>query len=172
MSALLPYLTLFFAMVIQVVVPPLPAELIVILAGRTYGVWVTTAVAGGGLFAGSALVYHLSRLFHHRFERVFEKEQVERVVARLREWSTPILWIRILPYNPSDVISYGAGLIDVPPRRFYPITLCTSFVRCLVLAALGVHVDDLRTTFQVLGLLALSGLVAWALLGRKKGSRG
>ena len=168
MAALLPYLTLFSVMVVQVVVPPVPAEVIVILAGRAYGVGVTTAVAGTGLFTGSALVYHLSRLLRHRFDRLFRKEQIERVVERLRAWATPILWIRILPYNPSDVISYAAGLIDVSPRRFYPITLCTSYVRCLVLAALGVHVEDLATTFQVVGLLALSSLIAWALLYRRR----
>lgn len=172
MSALLAYLALFAAMVVQVVVPPLPAELIVIAAGRTYGVAWTTLVAGAGLFAGSALVYHLSRFVQHRFEGLFRKEKVAQVVTRLRQWATPILWIRILPYNPSDVISYAAGLIDVPPRRFYPITLCTSFVRCAVLAVLGTRVEDLRTTLAVLGLLALSSLVAWALLhgtGRKRG---
>lgn len=167
MSSFVPHLLLFSAMVIQVVVPPLPAELIVIAAGRSQGAWTATVVAGAGLFAGSALVYHASRYFRRRLDRMFRKEKVERVVTRLREHATPILWIRILPYNPSDVISYAAGLIDVAPRRFYPITLCTSFVRCFALAQLGIHIDDLRTAFQVVGLLALSALVAWALLHRR-----
>lgn len=169
MATLVQLATLFVSMVIQVVVPPLPAELIVIVAARSHGVWTTTAVAGSGLFAGSVLVYHLSRLLQHRLDAVFEREKVERVVERLRRWAVPILWIRILPYNPSDVISYGAGLIDVSPGRFYWITLCTSFLRCLALSVLGLRMQDLRTTFQVLGLLALSSLVAWALLyGRWK----
>ncbi|HEX2254192.1 MAG TPA: VTT domain-containing protein [Thermoanaerobaculia bacterium] len=172
MSSLLPYLTLFLTMVAQVVVPPIPAELIVILAGRRYGVVNATAVAGAGLFTGSVLVFHFSRFLQQRFERLFRRDRVERVVARLREYSTPILWIRILPYNPSDVISYAAGLIGVPPRRFYAITACTSLARCLALAVLGLHVEDLRTAFQVLGLLALSSLVAWAVLHRRRGARG
>lgn len=164
-------LTLFLAMVVQVVVPPMPAELIVIVAGRNHGVWATAAVAGSGLFAGSILVYHASRLIQRRFHRLFRKEHVERVIDRLREHSTPILWIRILPYNPSDVISYAAGLIDVAPRRYYSITACTSVVRCLGLATLGVHLRDVRTTLQILGVLALSSLVAWALLyGRARRS--
>lgn len=156
-------------MVVQVVVPPIPAELIVIAAARRYGLVATTLVAGAGLFTGSVLVFHGARWFQRRLDRVFRRPKVERVLSRLRRHSTPILWIRILPYNPSDVISYAAGLLDIPWRRFYAITACTSFARCLALGVLGRRIEDVATALRVIGLLALSALVAWALVTRRQG---
>ncbi len=161
-------LVLFFSMVVQVIIPPLPAELIVIGAGKLYGVLATTLVAGAGLYIGSVLVYYLGFFLHQRFDRFFERDAVRKILVSLRRYENIILWVRILPYNPSDVISYAAGIARFDARTFLSISLVTSFVRCFLLAYLGSMITGLKTVFVVLVVLVLSLLLAHALVFRKK----
>jgi len=66
---------LFFSMIIQVIVPPIPAELIVISAGKLYGVTATTIVARTGLYFGSIMVYFFGRQISKYSKGFFEKKQ-------------------------------------------------------------------------------------------------
>ena len=163
-------LVLFISMIVQVVIPPIPAEIIVIAAGKLYGVFLTTLVAGSGLYIGSLLVYFFGKWIRRRFTHLFKKERVSKVVEKLKEHETLILWIRILPYNPSDLISYAAGILHIPKKKFVLISFFTSYIRCFFLALLGTSLTDVTTTLQVLGLLAISAAVAYVLIYRKKGS--
>jgi len=162
MSEALPLVGLFFTMVLQVIVPPLPAELVVIGAGHRLGAGVTTLVAGAGLFCGSICVYGIGRYIHRRLARVFDRERVKRVLERIREMEDVILWVRALPYNPSDIISYAAGMAAVQPGKYLLITLA--------LAWLGTVLTDFKSFFQVGSLLLLSAVLAGAVAyGRPKG---
>lgn len=159
---------LFFSMIIQVIVPPLPAELIVIGAARQFGKLATTLVAGSGLYVGSVAVYFLGRYIHMRLARFFDRSKVQQVVQRIRRYETAILWIRILPYNPSDLISYAAGIVEMDVRKFLLITAVTSYSRTYALAALGMEIRDAKTLFVVGAILLVSALVGGVLLyGRR-----
>jgi len=153
-------LLLFLIMVVQVVVPPIPAELIVIGAGKQYGVVVTAIVAGSGLTAGSMLVYWLGGWIEQRFGRIFARQQVQTVMARLRKVETPLLLIRALPYNPSDVISYAAGIIKIKKKKFILLTCLTSYSRCFVLGHFGAAVSSLGSLLAIGSLLLVSALIA------------
>ena len=167
LETILGLLTLFIVMIVQVIIPPVPAEAIVIGAAKLYGVFGTTLVSGMGLYAGSLLVYYFGKGIQNKFDHVFKKERVAIVVEKLKEHETFILWIRILPYNPSDFISYGAGIIHVPEKKFFTISFFTSFVRCFTLAAMGVWIRDWTTFFWVLGALSVSAVVAYIIVYRR-----
>ncbi len=168
----LPYIGLFLSMVIQVIVPPLPAELIVIAAGRTYDPVLTIISAGAGLFTGSLIVYYLGRYIHKRFSLFFDRDKTRQVIARLTKIETLILWIRMLPYNPSDIISYAAGIVDVRPVKYVVITAFTSFIRVYLLTLLGTTLTSAKAVLQVAILLIISALVGSALLyGRNRGKK-
>lgn len=151
-------------MIIQVIVPPLPAELIVIGAARQFGKLATTLVAGSGLYAGSVLVYFIGRYIHQRLARYFERQKVRQVVARIHRYENLILWVRILPYNPSDLISYAAGIVEVDLRKFLVISAITSYGRTFVLAALAQEIRDIKTLLAVAAILLVSALVGVALV--------
>lgn len=156
-------------MVVQVVVPPIPAELIVVAAGRQYGVVTAGLVAGGGLFTGSVAVYGIGWWLRRRFDRFFEGDKVSRVLAALDGYGALLLWVRILPYNPSDLISYAAGILRLRRRLFVPVTAVTSLVRCLTLAWLGTTIQDWSNLLPVAGLLVLSaGAAHWLVYGRSR----
>ena len=160
---------LFFLMAVQVVIPPIPAELIVIGAGREYGLLLTTLVAGSGLFAGSVLVYFFGEWIEARFGRFFKKERVASVMARLHRIETPLLLIRVLPYNPADLISYAAGILRVPLRKYLILTFVVTYLRCGLLAYFGTRITDLKSLFIILSLLALSAMTAaFFVYGRRR----
>jgi len=166
----MPLVGLFLTMVLQVIVPPLPAELIVIGAGRSLGAGVTTLVAGAGLFCGSVCVYCIGRYIHQRLAKFFDRERVKRVLERIREMEDVILWVRVLPYNPSDIISYAAGMAAIQPGKYLLITFATSFVRTFTLAWLGTVLADFKSFFQVGSVLLLSAVLAGAVAyGRRQG---
>lgn len=166
-----PYVILFLSMVIQVIIPPLPAELIVVSAGRAYGITVTTISAGAGLFTGSAVVYFIGRYIQIKLSRFFDRQKTKRVVERIRKIETLLLWVRILPYNPSDIISYAAGIVDVRLEKFLFVTACTSFIRVFLLSLLGTYITSVKTFFQVGGVLVISALIGSAIVyggGKRK----
>ena len=148
-------------MILQVVIPPIPAEVIVIGSGNLYGVLTTTLVAGSGLFIGGVVVYLFGRLIEKKFHKTFEKEKVARVIKKLQKLETFILLIRILPYNPSDIISYAAGIIKIDIKKYIIITFIVSFGRSFLLAYFGTYIEDTKTLFIVFSILILSAVIGW-----------
>lgn len=155
-------------MIIQVIIPPIPAELIVISAGKLYGQLITTIVAGTGLYIGSILVYFIGKYIHKKFQKFFKKEKVKKAIKQIRKFESFILWIRILPYNPSDIISYAAGIIKVKTKKFLTISLFTSYIRCYILAVLGSYLINIRTLLQVSAVLITSAIFTYFIVFRKK----
>lgn len=150
---------LFLTMVTQVIIPPLPAELIVIGASRLHGVLLTTLVAGSGLFAGSVAVYYIGRYIHLKLARFFDRQKTRETVDRVKKFENVLLWVRILPYNPSDIISYAAGIVEVRPAKFLLITACTSYTRTFLLAHLGVYITNLKTLLLTCSILIISAVL-------------
>jgi len=158
---------LFFSMIIQVIIPPIPAELIVISAGKIYGVLIATIVAGTGLFVGGVLVYMFGYWLQEKF-KIFNNKKAREVINKIKEHEKIILWIRILPYNPSDIISYGAGIIRVRKATFLRISFFTSYIRCFLLAWLGSYITNVKSTLQVIGILIISAIVAHVIVYKRK----
>lgn len=163
------HLTLFLAMAVQVIVPPLPAELIVIAGSKAYGPLLSTLLSGSGLFVGSVIVYYLGIFLRGKFDRLFGTKQLKRVIVRLHEHENLILWVRVLPYNPADVIGYAAGIIGVAPKKFYWTSAATSFIRVALLSWMGWFLKDLSTLLSIIGLLTISAIAAYAMLAKRKG---
>ena len=155
-------------MILQVIIPPIPAEVIVISAGKLYGIFVTTLVAGAGLYIGSVIAYFLGVYMHHRFDRFFEHDKLKIIISELKKYESLILWIRFLPYNPSDIIAYAAGIMHIDKRVFLSVTLVTSMVRCFILALLGAFITNLQTLFVVVMVVVLSMVIVHFLIFRKK----
>jgi uncharacterized membrane protein YdjX (TVP38/TMEM64 family) len=162
---------LFLLMAIQVVIPPIPAEVIVILAGHQYGVAASTLVAGSGLFLGSMLVYRIGHFVHERYSKFFSKDKVARILIVFQRHGAWVLWVRLLPYNPSDIISYAAGIARLNPKTFLLITAVTSFLRCFLLSYLGGSIQDWKGVFYAITLMIISAVIAMVLLFSRKKAR-
>jgi uncharacterized membrane protein YdjX (TVP38/TMEM64 family) len=160
-------ITLFATMILQVVIPPIPAELIVIASGKLNGILLTTLFAGAGLFVGSIFVYYIGFYIHNRFDKFFKKKKVKKIIDNLRKQETLLLIIRVLPYNPSDIISYVSGIIKVNKKKFLVITFFTAFIRTFLLAVMGAFITNIKTTLIVVSLLIICAIVAYAIAYKK-----
>ena len=157
-------LLVFISMAIQVIIPPIPAEVIVIGSSKLYGILITTIVAGAGLYLGSVLTYLIGRYIQKRFEKFFSKEKVEMLIQKLRKFEDLILWIRFLPYNPADTIAYAAGIMKIDFKKFVIIAAFTSFIRCFLLAYMGDYITNLKTIIIAIVLILLTGLIAYLII--------
>ncbi len=160
-------LVLFLMMIAQVIIPPIPAEIIVIAAASKYGIVITALVSGTGLFIGSVLVYFFGKHYSKRFNKFFNHKKLKKIKRILRKYQFSILWVRILPYNPSDIISYGAGLLAFRKKPFMIISIVTSYARCFLLASLGSMITSWGSLLMVAGLLILSAIAAYSLMYQK-----
>jgi uncharacterized membrane protein YdjX (TVP38/TMEM64 family) len=157
---ILELILLFLLMIIQVIVPPIPAELIVIAAATKYGILLTTIFAGSGLFIGSVVVYYFGRYIEKFKFKFFQREKVKPVMKKLKKYGLWILLIRILPYNPSDIISYVAGLLRINFKLYIIVTFIVTFTRVFILAFLGSYLIDFKSLIGIIVLLILSSVIA------------
>ncbi len=160
-------ITLFITMILQVVIPPIPAELIVISSGKLNGILLATLFAGAGLFVGSILVYYIGFYIQNRFSKFFKKNKVKKIINNLREQETLLLIIRVLPYNPSGIISCVSGIIKVDKKKFFVITFFTAFIRIFLLAVMGSFITNIKTTLILVSLLIICAIVAYAIAYKK-----
>ena len=164
---ILALIILFLSMILQVIIPPIPAELIVIASGKLNGILLTTLFAGAGLFIGSIIVYYIGYYFQHRFAKFFKKERVKTVMHRLKKYETVLLFIRVLPYNPSDIISYVSGIIKVEKKKFFIITFFTAFIRTFVLAIMGTFITNFKTALIIISLLIICAIITYSFVYKK-----
>jgi uncharacterized membrane protein YdjX (TVP38/TMEM64 family) len=159
---------LFFAMVVQVIVPPIPAEAITMGAGHRFGPLKTALSAGSGLFLGSLTVYWIGEKINQKFASFFSKDKVRKILVGFEKYDSWILWVRVLPYNPSDIISYAAGVAKINLRKFATISFFTSFIRCAILARMGSEISNWKNLLTILALLMVSGIFSFAFLYKNK----
>ena len=181
------YLGVFFAMVIESTLLPIPSELILPLAGfmvsdtsqvepLTHAPWnfwvvVLIGVAGNttGSLCGYALGAWLGRPFLDRWGRylLIRKHEVDQAESFFARWGSPTAFIsRLLP-GIRSVISFIAGVSHMPIGRFTAYSTLGAIPWTIALVYAGTVLganwitirDDLRP-FDTLILLACAAAVA------------
>jgi uncharacterized membrane protein YdjX (TVP38/TMEM64 family)/GNAT superfamily N-acetyltransferase len=162
-------LLVFLSMILQALIPPIPAEILVIASALSIGVLKTTFFAGSGLLAGSLLCALAGRLCLSYFSKFFSPKQKHKFHGLLQRYGTLLLYVRILPYNPSDIISYVSGFLSVSPVRLVVITAITSYTRCFILAMLGASMSGKNTFFLIVALFAVCAILIKLMFSFPKG---
>lgn len=104
------------AVVVEVVVAPIPGTLLYAPAGLLFGGFLGGSLSLAGNVLGAALCCFLGgAVGQAAFARQLDESRLEPYVARLR---TQALWVvlllRINPLTSSDLVSYAAGAAGVP----------------------------------------------------------
>ena len=112
----------------QVVVPPVPGELVGILAGYLYGTWAGFLFSTLGLTLGSWVVFELARVLGRPF---VERTASRRVLARMGFLSTNrgavvCFLLFAVPGVPKD---YLCGLLGVSRMRFSTFMILSALGR-------------------------------------------
>ena len=144
-----------------------PGPLLAGASGLLFGTALGTPVSIVAATAGALAAFAIARGFGHR--------AVEELAGRrLRGWQAwierrgflAVLYLRIAPGVPYNLVNYGAGLSRVRVRDFAGGTATGVTPRAFAYTALGGNLDDLGSpealiAIALLVLMALAGVVLW-----------
>lgn len=101
---------------LQVVVAPVPGQVLAVAAGYLFGVWWGTAYNMVGIALGSTAAFWLSRRFGRPYvERLVTDDALARFDATSSEHARSVLFLAFLvPGLPDDVLCFAGGLTRVP----------------------------------------------------------
>ena len=153
-------LLLIAGMLLQAVIPLLPAAADVVLAALLYGFWGGFAIVYSGTLLGAALGYWLGvRYGNAAVRRLAGAAVAERLEAfAVRRGVTAVLLVRLMPALKAEVMNWVAGAARMP---FWPF-MAASALGALPATALVVWLSATpeRLLWAVVGLSVLVGLGA------------
>ena len=143
-----------------------PGPLLAGAAGLLFGTALGTPVAICSATLGAVLAFSVSRWIAHDAVEELAGPRVRAArgwVGRRGFWS--VLYARLAPGIPYNLVNYGAGLAPIRLRDFTAATAIGCAPRAFAYAALGGPLDDLTSpaaiaAVVVLIVMALGGLVA------------
>lgn len=101
---------------LQVVLAPIPGQILAVVAGYLFGPWWGTLYNVVGITIGSTVVFVLSRRFGRSYvEGVVHEETLERFDTFGDEYARATLFVLfLLPGLPDDALCFLAGLTRLP----------------------------------------------------------
>ncbi len=154
---------LFFGMILQAVIAPVPSELVLYFAGTSIGWKLSTLFGGLGELAGAFVSFWISARFGRPIvEKLVGKEHLEFADDWFNIYGGwAVLLGRLLPFVPFDAISYGAGLTKMSKKKFMLATAFGAFPRAFFYSFIGyasikhIETKGFETTFKWLLLTAV-----------------
>lgn len=148
---------------LQVVVAPVPGQVLGLASGYLFGAVLGTAYSLLGAALGTWVALRLAARFGRPFvERVFDPELVARFDAVAAErGTTAMVVVFLVPGLPDDVICFVAGVTDLDPRRLVAASLVGRLPGYLLANLAGASVAAGRGTDAalILAVLVLAGAV-------------
>ncbi len=157
---------LFFAMILQAIIFPVPSESILALAGAAFvekyglelGLFLAIVFGILGSLAGATISFYISRKGGYTVVKKFVSEEDLEFATIWFErngfWA--VLFGRLLPFIPFDGISYASGLTPIKFRDFIIPTFIGLIPRVIFYSAFGIWADSLLKTQFELGLLIIA----------------
>jgi len=134
---------LFFVMIIQALVIPIPSEFILMCGGVAFGLLPRWLVGTMGSLVASSICFYIShkggRPIALRFIGESGIEFADNWFNRWGKWA--VLLGRFAPVIPFDPISYGAGLTKMRFRSFIIPTGIGTLPRALIYVFLGAYFE-------------------------------
>ncbi|HVJ49407.1 TVP38/TMEM64 family protein [Desulfitobacterium sp.] len=156
------FVFLFFQ-ILQMVIAPIPGEVIQIAGGYIYGVWLGTLYLAIGAIVGTVVVFYGSRLIGYPLVKVFvSQDKLTRLNFLMKSQKADIVMfvLFLLPGLPKDILSYIAGLTPVKPLRFFTLTTVARFPALFVSVYIGTNLQTknylLVTVLSTIAVLLFS----------------
>jgi uncharacterized membrane protein YdjX (TVP38/TMEM64 family) len=163
-------LVYFLLVTAEVVVAPIPGLMLYAPGGVIFGAFWGRAISLAGNVAGAGVACAVARsLGGDRLAHWFAEEKLARVRSGLEQYGGWLAFLlRLNPLTSSDVVSYAAGLTEIPVRTVMLATAAGMAPLCFAQAWLA---EGLLTAFPQLiyGLVIACGVyfvvVVWILRG-------
>ena len=107
--------------IIQIVIAIIPGEPFELLAGILYGPWMGLFSCMFGGLLGSAIVFFLVRRYGFPLvASFFPEEKIHNlpILNNPERLEQITLLLFLIPGTPKDILTYAAGLTDIPAKRF------------------------------------------------------
>lgn len=140
-------------------------------SGVLFGVAGGTALSIGAGTLGAAAAFAIARRFGAGPVATLAPERLRRLIAASeRRGFTWVLYLRILPAIPRNVVNYLCGLTAVGFLPYAAATTVGTAPRAYAYTALGGSLGDLRSpeALVAVGLLVAMGLLGLVLLARER----
>jgi len=100
----------------QVVVAPIPGQILAVVAGYLFGAWWGTLYNVIGITIGSTIAFWISRRYGRDYvETIVHEDVLGRFDAVSDDYGPPALFFLFLvPGLPDDVICFAGGLTEIP----------------------------------------------------------
>jgi len=159
---------LLIVMVIQTIIAPIPSEALIVFSGAI-GIKIIDIVIFGGLgtIIGAILAFYIARIGG---KPVITKLIGDKWINRIDGWverkgTKAILFTRIVPIIPFDLISYMSGITKLKFRNYLFATVIGAFPRCLILALIGFSAKEVLSFIGVgLELTLMIGVIGFIIL--------
>jgi len=132
-------LILLAIQVAQILLAPIPGVFVPILSGILYGPIVGPLVASGGTVLGSMVAYWIARVAGRPLvERWVGAKNLDRAHSLIggKRWLA-LAALFLVPFSPSDALCFAAGIVDLPPNRFFLAVLLGRLPKDCALALAG-----------------------------------
>lgn len=151
--------------IVQVVVAPIPGQIVGGVGGFLFGHWGILWTSIGSII-GFWLVFLIARRFGRPLiERVFSKSAVAKFdfIINANGAAFIIFAVFLLPGFPDDLICYLAGLTKLPMRKLLLISILGRFPTIVLTNYIGMGISGNIGLVVVLSLVAvvIVGLAAW-----------
>jgi uncharacterized membrane protein YdjX (TVP38/TMEM64 family) len=161
---------IILAIIVEVVIAPLPGFFIPLASGFLHGTLLGSLYAWIGNVTGSCIAFYLARRFGRPFvERIIKPVQLEKYDRFLTDYPYA-LWIGyIFPVFPVDIISFTVGLSDYKFRKFFLIVSVGFVPHLLLLSYFGkkLFLGEFMTIIIYSLLFALIVLLTFLLINIK-----
>lgn len=100
----------------QVVLAPIPGQVLAVVAGYLFGTWLGTLYNMVGITIGSTVAFWLSRRFGRSYvENIVHEEALAQFDSIGEGYAaTTLFLVFLVPGLPDDVICFAGGLTDIP----------------------------------------------------------
>lgn len=158
-------------MVLQAIIAPIPASLIMVANGLAFGTLGGSLVSLAGQLVASLVCFGLARAMGRT---VVERLVSPRALAVANDWFdrwgiVGIIALRMIPGPGFDAVSYASGLTRIRIGPFLLATATGSLPQIVLYAFLGDRAPQHLGTLVVVTLAILSGLGLIALLRSRRG---
>lgn len=146
-----------------------PDALLAIAGGMAFGLLPGFIYTMIGAACGATLAFMIARLAGNTVIKRFKNHNLKQLQNLFsRNGFFIVLYLRLIPLIPFDIISYGAGLASIKYRDFIMATLLGIIPGVLVYVNLGDKSLSLGSTDFYVSIALLIGLVSLAWLLKQK----
>jgi uncharacterized membrane protein YdjX (TVP38/TMEM64 family) len=162
-------IVLFLLVLIQLFVAFIPGHLLIAASGYIYGAPLTIAVISASSILGSQLAFLLSRRYGRSFIYKFAPQGLIEKWNKIAGDRGPLFYffMFVLPFVPSDMMCYVAGLGKIPRRAFLAANIAGRLWTITEMSMIGSYGFHPPFLFWVLLAASLMGLYfAWLIYNK------